>query len=423
MTADPAGLYLGLDLGTSGARGSLIDPDGNELASARAALPAAQQPEHWKQAAFDVIRDLTAGAEAERIRAIAIDGTSGTVMLCDQHGRPCSPALMYSDQSCTAEAAAVAAKAPADCAARGASASLAKVLHLLPRAPDAAHICHQADWIAGLLCGRLDISDENNALKLGYDPVARQWPAWLAELGVPGELLPRVYAPGTAVSTVTEAVAHELGLPSDCRLVAGTTDSIAAFIATGASEPGDGVTSLGSTLVLKLVCERPVFSSVLGVYSHRFGDVWLAGGASNSGGCVLLKYFSQQRLDAMTPALDPDRPTGLEYYPLPDSGERFPYNDPQHQAVLEPRPDNDVIFFQAMLEGIAAIEKQGYDTLASLGAPRVRKVISAGGGSANPAWTRIREHMLGVPVTTAIHAEASYGAALLAAGINRIQGV
>jgi len=289
------------------------------------------------------------------------------------------------------------------------------VLHLLPRAPAAAHICHQADWIAGTLCGRFDISDENNALKLGYDPVTRRWPAWLHELGVPRQLLPRVYPPGTTLANVSETVADQLGIARDCRLVAGTTDSIAAFIATGANEPGDGVTSLGSTLVLKLVCDRPVFSGELGVYSHRLGDIWLAGGASSSGGGVLRLYFSQHQLDAMTPALDPGRPTGLDYYPLPGTGERFPRNDPRLEPVLEPRPDDDLIFFQAMLEGIARIEKQGYDALTGLGAPRLNRVISAGGGSTNPAWSRIRERLLGVPVSTAKHTEASYGAALLAA--------
>jgi D-ribulokinase len=75
MSADHTGLYLGIDLGTSGARACLIDRDGNELASARGALPDTQQPEHWKQAAFEVIRQLTSGVDSARIRAIAVDGT------------------------------------------------------------------------------------------------------------------------------------------------------------------------------------------------------------------------------------------------------------------------------------------------------------------------------------------------------------
>ncbi|MGD8581652.1 MAG: FGGY-family carbohydrate kinase [Gammaproteobacteria bacterium] len=409
-----AAIFLGIDLGTSGVRGSAIDPQGKELATARLPLPSMQQPMDWKQAAFNVITRLCDQVETDCIRAIAIDGTSATVMLCDRNGEPCTPALMYNDQRCTAEAEAIEHIAPEGSAARGASSSLAKVLFLLRQKPDAAHICHQADWIAGLLCGRFDCSDENNCLKLGYDPLERVWPQWLSQLGINSALLPRVYAPGTVIATVAASIARELGLPVDCSIVAGTTDSIAAFIATGAGDTGEAVTSLGSTLVLKLISDKPVFSSQLGVYSHRLGDTWLAGGASNSGGKVLLKYFEPARLQQMTPQLQPDSPTGLDYYPLAEPGERFPRNDPALQPRLEPRPDSDVEFFQAMLEGIAEIEAEGYRTLSRLGAPVIKKVFTAGGGSTNPAWRRIREQKLGVPVEIAAHSEASYGAALLA---------
>ena len=407
-------IFIGIDLGTSGVRGSAIDRQGKELATARIPLPPMQQPADWQQAAFNVIRQLRDQVDAELIQAIAIDGTSGTAVLCDEYGEPCSPALMYNDQSCTKQAEIITRHAPENSAARGASSSLAKAMFLLKQHPDARHICHQADWISGLLCKCFDISDENNCLKLGYDPVNREWPPWLTTLIIDNTQLPRVYAPGTAIATLDSDIAQQLGLPVNCQLVAGTTDSIAAFIATGARDVGEAVTSLGSTLVLKLISDKPVFSSQLGVYSHRLGDTWLAGGASNSGGRVLLKYFDQSHLAEMTAELEPDSPTGLDYYPLAQAGERFPRNDPQLQPMLEPRPAEDVRFFQAMLEGIASIEAEGYTALSQLGAPQLTKVFSAGGGSANPAWRKIRENRLGVPVEIAEHSEASYGAALLA---------
>ncbi len=407
-------IFLGIDLGTSGVRGSAIDTQGKELAIARTALPRIQQPSDWQHASFDVIRQLCDQVDSGLIQSIAIDGTSGTVMLCDNTGEPCSPALMYYDQSCTDEAEVINHHAPENSAARGASSSLAKALYLLKNHDHAAHICHQADWIAGRLCGHFDISDENNCLKLGYDPVNREWPKWLTGLGIDSALLPRVYVPGTAIAPVDQNIAQQLGMPADCRLVAGTTDSIAAFIATGACETGEAVTSLGSTLVLKLISDKPVFSSRLGVYSHRLGDSWLAGGASNSGGKVLLKYFDPARMDEMTPLLEPGATTGLDYYPLVQAGERFPRNDPGLKPMLEPRPGDEVKFFQAMLEGIASIEAEGYRALLQLGAPAVTKVFTSGGGSANPAWRKIRERKLGVPVEIAEHSEASYGSALLA---------
>jgi len=407
-------IFLGIDLGTSGVRGSAIDRQGKELATAKIPLPPMQQPADWQHAAFNVIRQLCDQIESELIQAIAVDGTSGTVVLCDDHGEPCSPALMYNDQSCTEQAEEIIKHAPENSAARGASSSLAKAMFLLKHHADARHICHQADWISGLLCKHFDISDENNCLKLGYDPVNREWPPWLTALIADNTQLPRVYVPGTVIATIDSDIAHQLGLPDNCQLVAGTTDSIAAFIATGARDVGEAVTSLGSTLVLKLISDKPVFSSQLGVYSHRLGNTWLAGGASNSGGKVLLKYFDQSRLAEMTTELEPDSPTGLDYYPLAQAGERFPRNDPQLQPMLEPRPPEDVKFFQAMLEGIANIEAEGYTALSQLCAPRLTKVFTAGGGSANPAWRKIRENKLGVPVEIAEHSEASYGAALLA---------
>ena len=75
-------------------------------------------------------------------------------------------------------------------------------------------------------------------------------------------------------------------------ICAGTTDGVASFIATRAAAPGDAVTSLGTTLVLKLLSDKPIFAPAQGVYSHRLGDRWLAGGASNTGGGALLAHFS-----------------------------------------------------------------------------------------------------------------------------------
>ena len=73
-------IFLGIDLGTSGVRGSAIDGSGKELATAKIPLPHIQQPSDWQHGAFNVIRHLTDQVESGAIRAIAIDGTSGTVM-------------------------------------------------------------------------------------------------------------------------------------------------------------------------------------------------------------------------------------------------------------------------------------------------------------------------------------------------------
>jgi hypothetical protein len=177
------------------------------------------------------------------------------------------------------------------------------------------------------------------------------------------------------------------------------------------------VTALGSTLVLKLLSDKPVFSAEHGVYSHRLLNRWLVGGASNSGGAVLLQYFKIEQMREMTPQLDPTLLTGLEYYPLPGIGERFPINDPGMQPILEPLPGDSITFFQGMLEGIAGIEAHGYQLLHNLGAPKVSEIRTTGGGAQNPAWTQIRERILGTPIKPARSSLSAYGTALLAAGL------
>jgi sugar (pentulose or hexulose) kinase len=322
---------------------------------------------------------------------------------------------MYNDHRAQAEATMIAAVAPINSAAQGAHCSLAKALWLLRQQSqgNVQFFLHQADWLAARLTGHFGITDENNALKLGYDPIARAWPDWINALELPKALLPRVVAPGTRLGPVLPDLAQRWNI-TQAQVVAGTTDSTAAFLATGAQTIGQAVTSLGSTLVLKVLAERPIFAPEYGVYSHRLGERWLVGGASNTGGAVLRQYFSNDQLRRLESNIDLTRPTGLNYYPLPGIGERFPVHDPQLQPRMTPRPSEDAVFLQGLLEGIAQIEQRGYRLLQTLGAPYPTEVISSGGGANNVTWRQLRERLLAVPVTLATHQDAAYGAALLA---------
>lgn len=417
-------LYLGLDLGTSGCRAVVIDVSGIVHAQAtlayaapiRAGVNVEQNPEVWWQGTREVVKAVLRDIDARQIRALAVDATSGTVLLADASGHPLTPALMYNDSRAVDEARVLAGVAPRESAAHGTASGLAKLLWL-QRHTDTAQVryaLHHADWIVGRLCGRYDITDENNALKTGYDAQAKCWPAWLNATGLRTEWLPHVVTPGTRIGMLTLQAALELGLPPTTQVVAGTSDSTAAIIATGANAAGDAVTSLGSTLVVKIISEQPVFAPEYGVYSQPLGKLWLAGGGSNSGGAVLRSFFSDAQMAAMTPSMNPDIPTDLDYYPLLAPGERFPLNDPNYAPRLTPRPADDVMFFQGMLEGIARIEQRSYQLLAELGAPSPASVRNVGGGAQNSPWTKLRARLLNVPMLTPAHQDAAYGAALLA---------
>lgn len=422
--ADADARFVGIDLGTSGCRAVAIDRDAHVVGEARAGLPRSrrshdggseQDPNDWWRAVAGVLADVVDQVDG-RVGAICVDATSSTLLLVDAGGRPCTPAMMYDDTRAKSEALAIAGTAPPDSAARGASSALAKLLYLQRqyRGTDAAFALHQADWISGRLRGRYGFSDENNCLKLGYDPVARHWPSWLHTTGADERLLPEPLPVGRPLGRISPDIAARFSIPLETVIVAGTTDSNAAALASGVTRHGDAVSSLGSTLVLKVVGERPVAAAEFGVYSHRIGDLWLVGGASNTGGAVLRAFFTNVEIAELSQRIDPSRDSGLDYYLLPAVGERFPIADPALQPRLKPRPNNDAHFLHGLLEGIARIEQAGYQRLADLGAPYPTHVLTAGGGAVNDTWSTLRARLLGVPVERAPHGEAAFGSALLA---------
>ncbi|MBF2016429.1 MAG: FGGY-family carbohydrate kinase [Rivularia sp. T60_A2020_040] len=413
-------MYLGIDFGTSGARGIVIDSAAKIVAEVRFVFDVSCETDLtnltncWQTALFTLLEQINKELRRQ-ITRIAINGTSSTVLLCDAGGNPVDAPLLYNDARGAVMGEKLKDIAPANHTVLSATSSLVKLLWMmeLPSFTKAKYFLHQADWLGFLLHGKLGISDYHNALKLGYDVEALEYPEWLSKLQISIHL-PKVTIPGNAVGELRCDIANKYNFPKNCLVCAGTTDSIAAFIASGANSPGLGVTSLGSTLVLKLLSRTRVDNFKYGIYSHRFGDLWLTGGASNTGGAVLKQFFSNEELEKISGEIDVKKSSGLDYYPLLKTGERFPINDSNLPPQLEPRPDNSVEFLHGLLESMARIEARGYELLQELGADNLNCVYTAGGGAKNLVWSEIRKQYLGVPVISSINTEAAYGSALLA---------
>lgn len=408
--------FLGFDFGTSGVRTCVVNKADVVVHHDRVTYPDPkhQTPLHWREALHILLQRLPTHIAAE-LSGMAIAATSATVLLCDEALSPTSSALLYFDDCAQGEAEQLKQIAPPGHIACVATSGLAKFLWLTQHAdlPNSAHFLHQADWLAALLTGLAGVSDYHNALKTGYDAERLCWPDWVQRLPH-SSLLPQVLAPGTPIATVSPALAQYFKLRPDCVVHAGTTDSCAAFCATGVHEPGAAITSLGTTLVLKILSERRVEAAQYGVYSHRYGKLWLAGGASNAGGGVLRQYFNDEQLVELSQLINPDADSPLDYYPLQRLGERFPTNDPSLLPRLTPRPQDNAQFLHGLLQGLSKIEAAGYAKLVELGATPLKQVATVGGGAENQVWRKMRERLLGVPITVARHAEAAFGAALLA---------
>jgi sugar (pentulose or hexulose) kinase len=409
-------MFLGFDFGTSGARACVLNGSTEVVHADQMVYPdtAAQTPLDWRQALYTLLQRLPPEI-AGGVQRIAIAGTSGTVLLSNEKLEPVSIALLYSDSRARQEAELLKQLAPPGHIVCSSSSGLAKFQWLTHHGnrPDAASFLHQADWLAALLTELGGVSDYHNALKTGYDVERLCWPEWIRKLPH-AQRLPHVVAPGTAIAQISPIVAEHFKLNPGCTVHAGTTDSIAAFIAADVHEPGAAVTSLGSTLVLKLLSERRVEAAQYGVYSHRFGNLWLVGGASNAGGSVLRQFFTDEQLAEISREIDAGTDSPLDYYPLPRTGERFPVDDPAMAPRLTPHPADNAAFLHGVLQGLSRIEAAGYARLAELGATPARSVSTCGGGAKNLVWQEIRARLLGVPIRQAAHSEAAYGAALLA---------
>lgn len=321
--------------------------------------------------------------------------------------------------------------APEGHVTRSRTSALAKVLawHFEHPLRASEVVVHQADYVAAKLAGdSVFRSDWHNALKLGYDIGKLRWPEWLVKDAfgaAPASAISslQVAPPGSAVARVSAEAARHWGLCPGAEVVAGTTDSIAAYLGCSAAndgqlslQPGTAVTSLGSTTAIKLVSTVRIDDPDRGVYSHRLQNAWLVGGASNVGTAILRAFnYSNAELASLSEDLHVDKkPVNTAgIYPLVRRGERFPFNDPEKAPVL---PDNEadrLQLLEALLVGIADVERQGYDVLKDLGATPLTRVKTAGGGAQNTKWRMIRQRMLSVPVEEAVNTDAAYGAALL----------
>src|ERR1700722_17354019 len=121
---------IGIDVGTSGVRAAALADDGGAVGSAAVAMTAfgeATAPATWWNCVRAVVSELGSSCDLSQVRAVAVDGTSGTMLAVDRFGEPIGPARMY-DEPCNEEAVirVIAEHAPAESAARGATSALAR---------------------------------------------------------------------------------------------------------------------------------------------------------------------------------------------------------------------------------------------------------------------------------------------------------
>lgn len=433
--------FIGIDIGTQGARVVLMDSAGNIVSTCEEVFPLddqsreEQSPLLWWDVCHRLLKSLTLQAKAEislyDVKAIAVTSTSGTVIPLDEKMQPLHNAIMYSDKR-SADEGRLCREMALQFHNKGytgfnSSSGLSKMVWFVRNFPEKAlrlrKWIHASDYIGGKLTDQWGITDYTNALKSGFDVRAGMWPAYLHErLPLKKEWFPTVVPSGTSIGEISPAVAATLGLPAGVRIVAGMTDGCASQIASGAVKLGDWNTTIGTTLVVKGVTREEINDPEDRLYSHRHPEgFWMPGGASNTGADWITQEFSDD-LASLNAQAKEIIPSGHIAYPLTQEGERFPFISSVARGFFPPglsRAER----FTAGMEGVAYIERYAYALIESLSGEKVEAVFTAGGGSKSDVWLSIRSNVLNLPVFKMKHVSGAVGAAILAASKTHFQSV
>ena len=386
-------LVLGIDFGTTGVRIAIINAKKEILYTS--SMPYSTGLEMWEDWIFclkkliqEVPKDLK-----EKLLSCSIAGTSGTLLACRKNGEAIGKALPYflSYSEYKNEIDNLFLK---ECAGSSISGSVARALRLIAEYGNEIILRHQADWLSGWLLNNWEFGEEGNNIRMGWEITNNSWPEKFENLNWL-KCLPKILTSGQTMGRICKNKANELNLPKNLKVIAGTTDSNAGVLATFPKK-NDGITILGSTIVIKKFVDKPLTGK--GISNHKILGNWLSGGASNAGGAILLDFFNLEYIKELSKQINPYKSTGIDLLPLSKKGDRFPIDDPNLKPKLGPRPVSDSLYLHALLEGLAKIEARGWQKLHELGADLPRQIITIGGGAKNITWKKIREKEIGIPI-------------------------
>ena len=391
--------FIGVDISTEGTRAILVDENARQIARATTKLSPVirgednsqtQDATSWVEAVKRVLAEVVEKSESQPT-AMAITATSGTFVLTNKVGIPVAPAAMYNDGR---------ANSPLE---------RARIIRQgLSNTSEELLFAHTPEFVLAALTGtplNQIATDWSHGLKSDANHQTLTW-----EETIEGIEMPKIVAPGTFLGKISKAIAEELKIP-EMDIYAGMTDGCTGQISAGGTEIGTAVTTLGTTMVIKIVADKEI--SGPGFYSHLLPtNTWLAGGASNLGGISykkfggLLESFNERAKNLAT----------YLTYPLVGVGERFPIANKELIHLQKGEPQSQMDEYRGILEGIAFAERLSYEILEKAGAPIKGQIFTVGGGSKSQLLSEIRATVLNREIALLADSGSDIGAAMIAIG-------
>jgi xylulokinase len=423
----------GLDIGSSGAKITVMNQDGKLLYSSYQEYPVTRNvgpheidaEEIWK-----VVKDLlkNAAVEVPQLSAIGVTSFGESFVLMNDKGEVLLPTMMYTDPRGKEEADHLQKELGDDFiksnigVASNQMYSLPKLMWLRNNQPEvfakAKKVCLIADYLVFKLTGNHLIEYSLAARTMGLDIRTKTWNRNIFEVAsINPSLFGRLVPSGTDAGSILPEVSNELGLPSELRVVLCCHDQVAAAVGSNVTKPGIATDGGGT-----VQCMTPVFSSIpqdqilqdnhYSIVPFLRGDIYCCYAFSFTGGS-LVKWFvdnfaAQYRFEATKRNMTvyqlmeeqmSDKPTGVLVLPH-FSGAATPYMDAGSKGVfvgLE-LTHSPIAILQAIMEGISYEMKINMEKLAE-GGIKIEGLNATGGCAKSKLWLQMKADILGVPVT------------------------
>lgn len=437
--------FIGIDVGTSGAKAILIDQIGRVIATATNEYPmynphplwCEQNPEDWWQAVQKSISEIISRQKInpEEIKGIGLTGQMHGLVTLDVNGKSLYPCIMWNDQRTSEECKEITSlvgfesllSITGNPALPGFTAP--KIVWLKKHKPDLYSKIHKIllpkDYIRFRLTNEFvtDVSDASGTSLLNVKK--RNWSKEiLTILEIPIDWLPIVLESKEISGKITKEIAAETGLKEGTPVIAGAGDQAAGAVGCGAVKEGLISVTLGTSGVV--FTSSNIFriepEGKLHAFCHAVPDTWHLMGVtlSAAGSFKWFKdtFFNESSYDLLTKSAETISPgsEGLIYLPYL-SGERTPYPDPDAKGsfIGITLRHNQSHFIRALLEGVSYSLKDCYQLISNLGIT-ADKIIISGGGAKSKLWKSIIADLFGIEINTLNCTEgAPYGAAILAA--------
>ena len=431
-------VFVGLDVGTGGARAVAVNDSGEVVAEASSEFPlhtprpgwTEQDPEDWWEGAKEVLAKVA--AEAGEVGGIGLTGQMHGSVFLDASDQVIRPALLWNDQrtqaQCDRITQAVGEERLISISGNPALTGFQapKIVWLREEEPEnygrLSRVLLPKDYVRLRLTGEYATDASDAAGTLLLDMQARDWSGEvLNALEISHDLMTRVYEGPENTGALRKEVAEKLGLPPGIPVAAGGGDNAAAAVGTGIVGPGLVNSSVGTSGVLFAHAGEfnPDPSGRLHAFCHAVpGAYHLMGVTLSAGGS--LSWWRETLggdFDELVEAASdvPPGSEGLVFLPYL-SGERAPHLDPKARGAffgLTARHGAKHMT-RAVMEGVIFSLRDSLDIMRDLGVP-VDDVRATGGGARSELWRQLQADIYATPIRRTVADEGpAFGAALLA---------